>query len=592
MILFDLKIIITFRKKLGIKIEKNTLMKFICHFLDYLDIFPFPLTMSLNQKESTTTTIGKFFSLIVFIYIVYSFVKSDLLNKTNAQTLGQNYVQTPRPSLYFGKQNFTFAVGVADENNNFDIDESIFHIEAAIYHRNNNDQITQMEVYDMRPCTQADFVEEPEEFIKLGLNGTLCSPFENLHFSGFWDEETIDYFWIELKAFSNSSQNNIVCKSQEEIDNYMSSRFLDVYVTRNSIDAFDYYTPYSRSLHIFYKRLSMQISKTISMYMMQSILETDDGFLLENKNQINSFFLGEIESDFTYKNQSDVSICLLEIYSSDFRNFITRKYQNIQDLLSQIGGLSNFFIFFAFIICKIENQKKTTILISNELFVFQKSLNLKKNSQKETSIQDKAQILSSPRLFFGNAFQSILHKIKNPIPISTSIKSLMSPTRLFKNLDEYQKIKQKENRFVLGFFKFLWLVLFRKKSNLTEDENLFINAQNQIKSELDILKIMKRLQDIEKLKRILLSKEQLYLFNLMSKPMIKEGEILNIRKMKRGNNEFKIQFSEKELTHLGKSELAQMYKEVQTKSQNSEVDSRILKMLDEDVKTFLGTFKK
>ena len=90
-------------------------MKPICSiFLDYLDIFRFPLTMSLNQKESTTTTIGKFFSLIVFIYIVYSFVKSDLLNKTNAQTLGQNYVQTPRPSLYFGKQNFTFAVGVAD----------------------------------------------------------------------------------------------------------------------------------------------------------------------------------------------------------------------------------------------------------------------------------------------------------------------------------------------------------------------------------------------------------------------------------------------------------------------------------------------
>lgn len=241
-------------------------MKPICsYFLDYLDIFRFPLNMSLNQKESTTTTIGKIFSLIIFSYFFYSFVRSDLLNKTNAQTLGQNYVQTPRPSLYFGKQNFTFAVGVADENNNFNIDESIFQIEAGIYHRNNNDQTINMEVYDMRPCTQADFVEDPEEFIKLGLNGTLCSPFDNFNVSGFWDEETIDYFWIKLKICSNSSQKNIICKSQEEIDNYMYYRYLDIYVTRNSIDASDYYTPYSRSVHIFYKRLSIHITKTISM---------------------------------------------------------------------------------------------------------------------------------------------------------------------------------------------------------------------------------------------------------------------------------------------------------------------------------------
>lgn len=119
---------------------------------------------------------------------------------------------------------------------------------------------------------------------------------------------------------------------------------------------------------------------------------------------------------------------------------------------------------------------------------------------------------------------------------------MMSQTRLMNNLAVYQKIKKKENRFVLGFFR---LLLFRKNSDkLTEHENLFIKAQNQIKSELD-----------------------------------------------RGNNEAKIQFSEKELTHIGKPELIKINKEVQKKSQNLEVDSRILKLLDEDV-TFVGALKK
>lgn len=53
----------------------------------------------------------------------------------------------------------------------------------------------------------------------------------------------------------------------------------------------------------------------------------------------------------------------------------------------------------------------------------------------------------------------------------------------------------------------------------------------------------------------------------------------------------KFQFSEKGKTNVGKTKLLEIYKQVQQKSQDSEVDSRILKMLDEDVKSFLGTLK-
>ena len=47
-----------------------------------------------------------------------------------------------------------------------------------------------------------------------------------------------------------------------------------------------------------------------------------------------------------------------------------------------------------------------------------------------------------------------------------------------------------------------------------------MKSKDQIAEEMDILKILKKLQEIDKLKRILLSDEQLYFFNLLRKPMI------------------------------------------------------------------------
>ena len=76
--------------------------------------------------------------------------------------------------------------------------------------------------------------------------------------------------------------------------------------------------------------------------------------------------------------------------------------------------------------------------------------------------------------------------------------------------------------------------------------------------------MMKKLQDIDKLKRILLSDEQLYFFELLSKPMIiiedplmKNDESLNDKRFK---------FSILENKSLEKEKLRQFYKVIKKKS--------------------------
>lgn len=315
-------------------------MNLFSSLCNHLDIFRFFLTLSYKNKEDTTTIIGKMMSLLILSFIIYSIKSSDCFNKSNPQTLGQEFIRVPRPSFIFSKENFTFAIGVADADNNFSYDETIFKIRASLYHRDNKKLETKKIDIKMRPCTQDDFKEDPSEFTNFGLNGTLCFPLDEIFLSGYWDNDWIDYFWFELITCKNSSESKVICQSPEIIEKFFMGSYLDVYLTRNSIDPNNYESPFSRSLAIYYKSLDVKTIKTMTIHMIQVVMQTEDGVLLESKNNIMSYLIGEIEYDFAFKKEEQEILFGFSLYSSSSQNFISRKYQNLQSLLSDIFGIT------------------------------------------------------------------------------------------------------------------------------------------------------------------------------------------------------------------------------------------------------------
>ena len=158
------------------------------------------------------------------------------------------------------------------------------------------------------------------------------------------------------------------------------------------------------------------------------------------------------------------------------------------------------------------------------------------------------------------------------------------------NLEHYQKMKHKENFFSVGFWGFVKLLFKHKKFKLTNVERLFMKGEEQIAEEMDLLKILKKLQDIDKLKRILLSEDQLYFFNLLSKPMIiLENQINKVKKEKVLDERFKFAVNEKPI--LGKGKLMELYDDMRRRSEGSHIDKRILRLLDDDVNSFLKNGK-
>ena len=118
--------------------------------------------------------------------------------------------------------------------------------------------------------------------------------------------------------------------------------------------------------------------------------------------------------------------------------------------------------------------------------------------------------IRKPRSFLGNISQH-LHFFKNTIKDEKEMKSLK----------EFLTFKEQTHKIKFNFFDFLKLAvksIVRLKKTFVE--RLFLRAQKVFEKEIDIVKILKRIQDIEKLKYLLMSEKQIALFDVLEKPMI------------------------------------------------------------------------
>lgn len=627
-------------------------MKSFTKFLSNFDLFSFPIALSLSGTEKTSTITGKLVTIFIITFLLYSLIRSDMVLKKNPTVLSQDLKMKSRPLLTFSKSNFTLVASISDVNNVFFSDSQIFSVILYQYYVNNGDGTNIVESYTMELCKPEDFTERPDDYYRLNLSKAYCAPNNvSLKMSGYWDEEIIQYFTVDIYLCTNSTSNN-TCKSEEEIQDFIYLKYLNIYFTNNNFDFSNYHDIIQSQFKMYYQILDVKLRKEINFFIKSTRISTDDGALLENENIIMSYQYDTFQTDVFAGETDDPAIYSVLFYPSDVQSATTRKYQSFSDLLAQLGGILNFLISFGFFVAKIENHYNLTKLFSNELYIFQKTKdNEQENAMKITNIfsndterhpnfeQNKANILCKDN---ENAENAPLEKVKkidyigaktvlDDIPLPESLKNIeekeknekvnmvfeikntISPVNATKrksfspfkrnsrkksfgnfdktekqiqytldNLVEYQKIKNKEKHLNFGFFEYLKVNFLKiKKWNLNLKEKLFIKGEEQINKEIDLLHILKILQEVEKMKRVLLSNEQLILFNLLAKPMIK---------LPMGSNLFtqdtRFKFSIHENEKINKNDAISAY--INAKEQYSEIDRRILELLDEDVKVFIG----
>jgi len=164
----------------------------------------------------------------------------------------------------------------------------------------------------------------------------------------------------------------------------------------------------------------------------------------------------------------------------------------------------------------------------------------------------------------------------------------------FENFAQFQQEENKKRKLDIGFWEYMKLKIkpWFKCIKINSTQKLFLQAQKRALGEIDFFMMLRKLQEIDKIKLILFSPEQIKLFNLLSKPMIFDEE--EISEEIRRDDGFKISMNLNNSKMLSDRsvmrEVLEYYKNIKEKKGNK-IDEKLLSLIEQSLEQFNKYYK-
>ena len=175
---------------------------------------------------------------------------------------------------------------------------------------------------------------------------------------------------------------------------------------------------------------------------------------------------------------------------------------------------------------------------------------------------------------------------KSPTKISRNL-STKRITRQFTQVREkaYNFIKDRlkendendENKLNMGFIEYVKFKLLGLFGSRSYKHRLIQKAEEKFIEEMDIVRLLNKLHEIEKLKLLLLDEDQLVLFEIITKPIFTVDEEIN--EMSDSKEMTKSQKENKKLDKIIRS-----YKNLQDQSKQNAINERLFRLIDEKIR--------
>jgi len=345
-----------------------------CRCLQSFDIFKRPIYLHFNSREKNASRLGFLFSLGIYVLIIIEFLKSDIFFYESPTIINQPTSEASRRTLNFSNKVFT--VSIVDDHSLAFADPSIFKILAKNVYMSSKDGAYDFDEIIYKPlhlCTEEDFPSDPTVFYDLGLNNSYCLDDNNFLLSGYWDESYVVYFSLEV-YICNGSDPDIICKSPEEIKDFFTKKYFNLVFSSLKVDDENYTHPiYLKNLNE-YKLMDLRLNKMMNIFLKEIEVTTDDGLIFSSTWDVNDIDFDYSEVDFSFQ-QSEINISnpifTCDFYSSKNVQKISRTYEKISNIFSNIGGLLSFLMIWGFLLTYLENTLSLTVQIMKGLYSFQ-----------------------------------------------------------------------------------------------------------------------------------------------------------------------------------------------------------------------------
>ena len=246
----------------------------------------------------------------------------------------------------------------------------------------------------------------------------------------------------------------------------------------------------------------------------------------------------------------------------------------------------------------ISNELPTFKYPHEVLIKFESPLCIKLENQEEKCISPFQ--ISKIKKFKNSCFNNkpFSHQDSTPSPLRSpknqggaypktprkNTNFLLEKVRIMK----LQNFKQNGKSLYFNFLKYVKLGLKKliPLFQLDYEEELFIRSNDIYEREMDFIEILKKLQEIEKLKKILLNSNQQILFNFLKKPLVYMG--LDQEGVRKAQDKFSIQLKNDGILEMNKFKKAiDDFEMSASNGKLSDIDRRIMRIIDKESSKFL-----
>ena len=319
------------------------------HFKKYLlklDLLGKTQNLTISKRDTYPTYLGSIISIIIIIILAYFlfYFGLEIINKDKLNLVTTVYNIDDPPKTFLNDSVVAFTLAIENPDYSVYINESIYTLQSTMHTITIDDMGNSKEVLTPIPmvrCSEYTFKVIPEYFKLQDLDNLYCiKSTEDIFLQGEYGKAAWSYINFEFSRCVNKTENNNMCKSEEEINSRLTGGYLGMFISDLSIIPNNYEHP----SNIYGKNLftSFSSKQYTDAWLTLKVIEvnTDYGLVI---NGIKTEKFIAYNSLVTTSDYREGAIFLtLNLRMSQTKEIYDRSYDKLQSVAAELGGIMKF----------------------------------------------------------------------------------------------------------------------------------------------------------------------------------------------------------------------------------------------------------
>ena len=338
------------------------------------DIFKIPVVLTYKKLPFFSTSFGGCVSLIVIALIISIavFFSQGIYKRINPLVIIQEETTSEYPAFQINKDNHIIALKFINSDgswNSSDLNttKSLFQTVAGWA-----DYTGAFNLFDTDFCHNV-YPDYKTMAVNGGeLKGAICPKNFNVSIYGNPQAGTNSWFSFFVMQCTNSTYKPITCKSNEEIQRLLGYTYFKIIYLEKILYPENFQNPLKLVTSVYWDFLEYGKLKNIEMYYKVVNIASDIGFMFTNYWNITDvmFDTKMYTKVLTTSFGSTYPLMQVDILMSNKRVYCQRRYDKLQNVLANIGGMIQSLMIIGKIVTLILNKKVMQFDMINSFYDF------------------------------------------------------------------------------------------------------------------------------------------------------------------------------------------------------------------------------